>query len=356
MWLYWLIFIFSTILALTHLRPVHQLELHPHWLNVWGLTFVLLVFAIGLRHEVGGDWFNYVEHVNTASTQSLLEAVAQGDPAYSLINWVAAKSGMGVYFTNSICAVFFTWGLLVFCRAQPRPWLALVVAVPYLITVVAMGYTRQSVAIGLAMIGLVSLGRGRILYFIIWIALAATFHKSAVILIPLAILAGSNNRLLTLFWVTFSGGILFLLMLQESVENLKSGYLDAGYQSSGAVVRIAMNAFPAAIFLLLRRRFQLSRNQCIFWTWISLGAISFLILLKISPSSTAVDRVALYWIPLQLFVWSRLPNAIGTRTGYNPIWVFVVVVYSATILFIWLFFADNAFAWLPYKFLPVTWL
>lgn len=34
---------------------------------------------------------------------------------------------------------FFLMRLDVFCQAQPRPWLVFAVAVPYLITVVAMG-------------------------------------------------------------------------------------------------------------------------------------------------------------------------------------------------------------------------
>jgi hypothetical protein len=72
----------------------------------------------------------------------------------------------------------------------------------------------------------------------------------------------------------------------------------------------------------------------------------------VSPSSTAVDRVALYWIPLQLFVLSRLPDAMSQRPGLNSIWVQLVVAYSAAVLFVWLFFASHAFAWLPYQFYP----
>jgi hypothetical protein len=88
----------------------------------------------------------------------------------------------------------------------------------------------------------------------------------------------------------------------------------------------------------------------------SVGAIAFVGLLAISPSSTAVDRVALYWIPLQLFVLSRLPNALGHRGGKNAVWVYAVVAYSATVQFTWLFFAQTAFAWLPYRFYPWVWL
>lgn len=352
---YWTLFFISVYLAISHLKPMAPLS-NRRWSSLWLMVFILLVLMIGLRHEVGGDWGNYMRPIEEASQESLSEALREGDPAYSLLNWISAKTGLGVYFINSVCAAFFTWGLLAFCRTQPRPWLALVVAVPYLITVVAMGYTRQGVAIGLAMLGLVALTQGGVLRFVLWITLAAAFHKSAVILVPLVVLANTKQRFYTLLWVSLAGYLLYILMLQEAVEGLASNYLDAEYESSGAAIRIAMNALPAAIFLLLRKRFQLPTQQNLFWTWMAWGAIGFVVLLKISPSSTAVDRVALYWIPLQLFVWSRLPNALGVPDGGNPIWVSAVVAYSGAVLYVWLFFAQNAYGWLPYQFYPWVWL
>jgi hypothetical protein len=173
-----------------------------------------------------------------------------------------------------------------------------------------MGYTRQGAAIGLAMMGLATLQRGNILKFIIWVALAALFHKSAVILVPLAVLGSTTRPVLTIIWVAVLGIILFVLILLEHVDFLIYGYLETQYQSSGAAIRIAMNAMPAAIFLIFRKRFQLNATGRTFWTWMAWSALLFVPLLLISPSSTAVDRVALYWIPIQLFVWARLPDAL----------------------------------------------
>ena len=350
MWPYWFLFVVPALLAMKHLRPVANPG--KRWGDWWRVVFVLLVLMIGLRHEVGGDWLTYVEHIRSASYETLLGAISQGDPAYSLLNWLAAQSGLGPYFVNTVCAAIFSWGLVVFCRAQPRPWLALVVAIPYLVTVVAMGYTRQGVAIGLAMLALVALSERKLLRFVLFVALAATFHKSAVILMPLAVLAGSRQRLWTAFWVGLASALFYVLLLQESVDALKSGYIDAQYQSQGAALRLAMNAVPAVLFLWLRRRFVMPQNERTFWTWMSLAALGFVALLVVSPSSTAVDRVALYWIPLQLFVLSRLPDVLGRRDSKNAFWVRAVVAYSAVVLFVWLFFAQTAFAWLPYQFYP----
>ncbi|MGZ0018246.1 EpsG family protein [Nitrosomonas sp. wSCUT-2] len=334
-------------MAITRLRSAQSQS--NHWTGSWHAVFWLLVLMIGLRHEVGGDWHTYIDHIDMVTNISLQEALSQGDPAYSLMNWLAAETGLGVYFTNSVCALLFTLGLIVFCRAQPRPWLALVVAVPYLLTVVAMGYTRQSAAIGLAMLGLVALSDRKTLRFVLLVVLAATFHKSAVILMPLAIMAGTKRKIWTAFWVGLSTLLFYELLLQESVETLTVNYIEAQYDSSGAAIRVAMNAVPAILFLFYRRRFVITQAERTFWIWMSLGALGFVILLVVSPSSTAVDRVALYWIPLQLFVLSRLPNAIGDPNGLNSLLVTGVVAYSAAVLFVWLFFATHAYAWLPYN-------
>lgn len=349
---YWLLFALPALLALA--QPAPTPTYGRHWPAAWWAVFFVLVAVIGLRHEVGGDWEAYLGHLETARSETFWEAAAGKDPAYSLLNWLVSRFDGRVHAVNSVCALIFAVGLVHFCRIQPRAWLALVVAIPYLVIVVAMGYTRQGTAIGLVMLALVALTRGQTLRFVVWIALASTFHKSAVILVPLALLAGSERRLLTVVWVLLAAVALFFLMLQESIDNLAVNYIGREYESQGAGVRVAMNALPAVIFLTFRRRFNLLPRLQTFWTWMAAGAIFFILLLAVSPSSTAVDRVALYWIPLQIFVLARLPEAIGRPAAKeNNGWAGVIILYSALVLFVWLVFGAFSYTWLPYRFYPV---
>jgi len=353
MWPYWLFFIVTARFAIKQRGIVTAMSsVSRRWDIRWRSMFVLLSLFIGFRFEVGCDWRQYGFMVENAATQTWLDIVRSSEPAYGLLNWLASQWG-DTYLVNLVCAVLFSWGLISFCKIQPRPWIALVVAVPYLIIVVAMGYTRQGVAIGIVMLALVELQCGRLPRFVGYIAFAALFHKSAVIVVPLAMFAKSRHRWLTITGVLLSTGLLYVLLLKESVEILKISYIEAEYASAGAVIRIAMNALPAAIFLIYRRRFVLmTREQRSFWTWMSLGGLSFVVLLAISPSSTAVDRVALYWIPLQLVVWSHVPDSLGRPLQRNIKWVVAVTGYSAMVLFVWLMFADHSHAWLPYRFYP----
>ena len=360
MWPYWLLFLIPAYRAVVRLKPIShedQTALAGRWSFIWKSVFVYLVLMIGLRHEVGGDWIQYLEMLDTYSDRPVVTTeFGFQDPAFVLLNIFSVKTGLGIYFLNFISATFFCYGLFVFCRAQPRPWLALAVAVPYLVTVVAMGYTRQGVAIGIAMVAMTALAKGSIFRFVLWIALAATFHKSAIILLPMAVLANSKRRIFTFIWVGITSIILFALMVQEALSYLMAGYIEDAMQSSGASIRVAMNAVPAILFLVLRKRFRLELEQRSFWSWMAWSALLLVMLLAVSPSSTAVDRIALYWIPLQLFVLSRLPNALGRRDGKNLLWVLAVLAYSAAVHFVWLFYADTAFAWLPYQFYPWVWL
>lgn len=345
-------------MAVRELSNVTSPSRKKNWSFKWRVMFLFLSLTIGFRHEVGGDWGAYQRQLDFFTQLTLAEVFSgqRGDLGDTLLNWLSGRLNLGIYLVNIVYGVLFSWGLIVFCHKQPRPWLALTVAVPYLITVVAMGYSRQGVAIGLILIGLVALEDKRNLKFLLWVALASTFHKSAVILVPLSFLAISKNKLLSLLLIGSTALLLFTLMLQEYVEILTYGYLTAQYESSGALIRISMNALPAILFLLFRMRFPLINSQRTFWSWMSLGALCFVVVLYLSPSSTAVDRVALYWIPLQLFVWSRLPDVIGKLGGANIGWVYVVVGYSASVHFVWLFFADNSSSWLPYQFYPWVWL
>ena len=66
---------------------------------------------------------------------------------------------------------------------------------------------------------------------------------------------------------------------------------------------------PALFFLFFNRsRFSLPPLTQRIWTLISIMTLVLSIGLLTIASSTAVDRLALYLIPIQLFVGARLPD------------------------------------------------
>jgi hypothetical protein len=318
----------------------------------WAL-FLPMALLIGLRHEVGGDWFQYELIFDNYKGISLSELLAGSEPGYALANGLSGWFGWGAYGANLLCAFIFTTGLWQFCRAQPLPWLALTVAIPYLVTVVAMGYTRQGVAIGFGMMALLALENKQFLRFTAYVLLAAAFHKTAVVLLGLALLMTGGGwwwRAPLMAAVSF---VAYSSLLADSLDNYLINYEQAGYASQGAGIRVAMNALPALLFLYYRKSMALSAQQLRLWSLLAYAALLTVIALILANSSTAVDRLALYLIPLQLFVWSRIPGVMASKSS---LWTRYVVAYSLAVLLVWLVFAGHSFAWLPYQFYPLIWM
>jgi hypothetical protein len=311
-----------------------------------------IAIMIGFRYHVGGDWGSYQEIFSWTANLKLKEALTLGDPAYTVLNWISNWLGYDIWFVNFVCGLIFAWGLVRFARRQANPWLAIVVAVPYLVIVVAMGYSRQGVAIGIIMAGLAVLDRSSIMRFAIYIFFAAAFHKSAIVVLPLVALSAVRHRLVMIFMLALLAVLLYYFFIQASFDRMVTNYVEAEYNSQGAAIRVSMNLLPAVIFLLYPKRFNLHEQQEKLWRNFSIAAIVSLILLFYLESSTAVDRLALYLIPLQLVVLSSFPEAFGTKGRPNGQYVALVISYSAVIQFVWLNYAAHADDWIPFQFFP----
>ena len=148
----------------------------------WRIFGLFLIILIGLRHHVGGDWFTYLEGLEIIESRNQIEwsnFFSITDPLYTLISLLSLYFGMSIYGVNLICAMIFTGGLINLSRAQPYPWIAILVAIPYLVIVVAMGYTRQAAAIGFLMYAFGHLTRGRVATYLLLVFLAGLVHKTA---------------------------------------------------------------------------------------------------------------------------------------------------------------------------------
>jgi hypothetical protein len=319
------------------------------WLAAWAA----IALIIGLRWQVGGDWFNYEANLDQLHGLTFREAITSPDPGFAVLNWITLEMGWGAVGVNMMIAPLFALALVRFCRGLTRPWLGLAISVPYLVVVVAMGYSRQGVALGCGMLGLLALSRRSPRAFLVWVVLGATFHKTGVLLLPIAMLVQKRNRILTaLYAVVITIGAYFLL-LSDAVDNLYENYVLAEYQSEGAFIRLLMNAVPALIFLRYSKKFGFTPSETSLWRWFALISLLLLAVLLATNASTAVDRVGLYMLPLQLVVFSRLPEVFGQSSRSVRILVGIVVLYYAVVLFTWLNFATHSQYWIPYRFYPL---
>jgi hypothetical protein len=186
--------------------------------------------------------------------------------------------------------------------------------------------------------------------------LASLFHRTAALLLPFAVFVPTKRKFINIVFIILSSYYIYQNVLASQVDLFIENYIIARYQSDGALIRILMNLIPAIIFLVLRKSMILSGTEIKIWTTIAVLAIASTVWLFLSPSSTAVDRMALYLIPIQIYVFCRFPDAIGSK-GARRGWVFVIVFMYAIIQFVWLNYSNYSLAnWVPYKFYPLEWI
>ena len=113
--------------------------------------------------------------------------------------------------------------------------------------------------------------------------------------------------------------------LASLVSGYQSDYSD--YSPQGAILRIGVTTVFSVIFLLHKKAFMLSDQEDKVWTGINMFALLSVVALILGILPTLVDRLALYLLPIQLFVGSRLPGThIFGITGQN--WRLLLVSFS----------------------------
>ncbi len=353
MFTYWVVFLFFAMFAMIGRSRIPITVNSPQKLTIdfiWAFIIVFLTIFIGLRFEVGGDWGAYLMYYDSFAGIDLKDTfIITSDPGYILINWVSSQLDWGIYGVNIICGFIFSCGLAIFCRNLPRPMLALLAAIPYLLIVVGMGYSRQGVALGFAMIGFVALGREKKLLFVFLILLATAFHKTAIIMLPIAALAATKNRLWLIIWTGALGVLSYLTVLSDPFDRLYLYYVEHSYQSEGALIRLLMLLLPSILILLWPHRFIFTRPELSLWRVCAIISIGLFVLLFISDASTAVDRIALYMLPIQLVIFSYLPEFFGQKGEIRQWIVISIIIYFGIVLLVWSMFSDYSVFWKPYQ-------
>ncbi len=321
---------------------------HRPSMLIWVAMFVITVLFVGLRHNVGMDWNNYLRMIYAVeNARSFGQSLSVSEPLYSLLLMLGSWSGAGIYMTNLVAAALGMFGVFAYAKRTPEPWMALMAAAPVFIVVVCMSANRQALAAGLLMLLIANWYRFGVVGRTIGIVLCAGVHASAIIFLIFVAVDLKLPKFVKYGGIgIFALGALYLLQ-QTGFAN----YYDQAYgsgqgeevQSSGALIHVAINGAPALFYFLLPQYrkilfpTELLRNMA-FAAMLTIPLVPFF--------SAAAGRISLYWFPVSMYVWAALPQVVDPRFR-RPLRL-AVSVFMLVVLYAWLEYANSSGAHIPY--------
>ena len=209
-----------------------------------GVAAVLLIAIAGLRFETGGDWDDYAQlFANFPSFSRLI-----GNPSELLLQPVeegfvllcAAIKAVGGTVQHLFFVVAFINITLITC-ALPKytnyPAVGLLCYFGLLFFNLEMIYIRQATAVALCFFALQYIERRKILPYLLIILLACTFHRVAVLMIPLYFLLRAKIPTWIYIVVIAAGAILMAVGVPwiKTIFLTVAGWLGDNYAEKAEV-------------------------------------------------------------------------------------------------------------------------
>ena len=366
MFVYYSVFIILYIFALKELN-------HHKKLNNKISLFLILFFSIfiGLRNEIGCDWTGYEDLFNRvmcsetglnlmnssgricAEFPNIIEYIKFKEIGFSSLNFIIGEIGGSFYHLNFLLSLLFIVPLIKSFSDYKRPFLALLVSYPYLITVIGLGNVRQSISIALLMLCIKQLKYFRFSYFYLYSFISILFHYSSIffIFLPIIIDSRKHKNLLIIkkfLYCIFSIFFIFIIFIKNNyfINKINQTFF---YTTSTSLINPLliwiMVAVPALIILLNYKYFK-DNDTNKFWRNYSI--IVILMIFPIFIHTTIGLRFLLYFIPIKIYCLSNL-QSINFYFLKNKNTFFIITFISFSLLTIWLNFANHSYCYVPYK-------
>ncbi len=314
-----------------------------------GIVFVLFLSVIGLRFEIGPDWYNYSTHFARYETMPLAAMIADGEIGWGLLVRTIDLLGGGMTTLVFISAVVYCIGLFSLARSCQEPMLALVAAIPYLSIAVAMSGLRQAMAIGIIFFLLSRWYRWGTPAKLAAIVAAASFHFSALALLPIIILETRMTPVQRIGGAIVVGAIVTYLVgtAGSRIDEYAGNYLGGEASNApGAVFHVMLTAGPALAYFFFRRRWIKIYGKIPIVDWFA--AIGAFAMIPVFLFPTATDRMTLYFAGVALIIQANLPRLWKDSTEQFLVRT-AIVVLNVVAMATFLFAGNKSTSFVPYQ-------
>jgi hypothetical protein len=220
-------------------------------------------------------------------------------------------------------------------------------AMPILITVMSMGYVAQSVALAFLMLAYVQFIKEGVIFFIICILIGAMFHPSVIVFLPMILLSFFNTKKLSIFILAGILGIIFYVFFDTILNKMIENYIDDKLESKGYLYRSLFNFISIFVFFIFINKKKLEKNYKILFYFFSISSSLLLLLYFAGLTSTGVDRMALYLIPIQILIINKFLNNYSVNSRKIVSFIFFIIYF--TYMLVWFNFSNFSSYWMPYK-------
>ena len=329
-------------LALWSLFLPKQMQVVRHGIAFVGYS-TMCVF-IGLRDKVGADWDSYKEIFRIINELPLAKTFIIVEPLYGISNRLVYLAGGDIHIVNLICATIVLTCLFNFSRlVSIDSNLLLFIATPYILFVVGMGYTRQSVAVGLCLNAVGYLRHSKNRRFYLFAGLATLFHYSAIFLLHVYWINSVKRTAIVIAALIAASPV--LLLVATSARYVHYTDNSAEMQSHGVWTRILLILLALTVMFAQRLKWtnETQLRKVVVRGAVALGFITVLSLFL----STMAERICLYLFFIYMLGIGSLIRYARPPSKYLSIYFVVCLTYA--IFFAW--FGLSAFAagaWFPY--------
>ena len=318
---------------------------HEKYKNIKNLeiaVFFLLFILIGFRFRTGGDYGPIILYFDFVTKPDQTLAVPYFHQLYKFVTYFSANIlKLNVFGQNIILGFIFTYLLYFFLRQFKNIYLSLVISFPVIIMIYGFGSVRQGISIVL-FLSVFSLNS----YFkqALTLMIGVLFHATSAIYIIINFAGdiftkGKLVMMISLVFILIMGIILFDdFLLYYKYYITQDSYISKGFIARNAVTFLC--AITYCVIFIHNKKLIIKKFQVPFF-------IISIITLVVYPigifSSTAADRVMAYLLPLQIVVLNLIYDSANKKYKQH-LNIFICTFY--TLMFtIWIFFSDNAHAW-----------
>lgn len=277
------------------------------------LSCVLLAGCRGA--SVGNDTAMYLRHYGRLEGFSSFQLLAERfEPGYRLFCCALAELFPGEGHALLFCSALLTCGacFFLFWRRSQKPVISVLLFVSLLFYSDSLCLLRQYLAVAAACVALDRLGRRRTGAFLLWTALAYSFHRSALILLllpPLLRLRLDGKNRLLLAAGAFGGALCIRPMLGILLKALPryARYLESDYFLQNKAGTLLKALVYILFFLLVERTFP--KEKAGDWEKIEFCCALLAAAVQLAAREGAVlSRMGIYYA---LCFCISLPNALS---------------------------------------------